>query len=329
MRRDRNGSLLPFFAMGTTFHGPNPWPHITRAIRTRGVRYAAMAYLGHDAPELLPLRAGDVLIVNASKAAIRAHATSPAALAYYLNKGVRVLSSPTLHAKVIATNRCAVIGSTNASANSTYSDEAVIITDDPKIVADTRKFIDGIDEITEVDQVFIDNALLEWEIGRAVPIPGVSGRTHNLDNDFIPKTVTRIFVKHVVDYQPSPTEQHLIREQQPRHRSTAGPVAKYQLQSLRFDKPSRITRDDVVVLVSADQEWIYPPAPVASEPIRIPRSGGAVLYFLRTRADLAPLPLSTAEKQLADLGHPSPRLRTDHYVRSPDLRTALLGLWNL
>ncbi|RZI53567.1 MAG: phosphatidylserine/phosphatidylglycerophosphate/cardiolipin synthase family protein, partial [Pseudonocardia sp.] len=101
--------------MGTTFHGPSPWPHITRAIRTRGARYAAIGYLGQDAPELLPLRAGDLLVVNASKAAVRAHATSPAALAYYVNKGVRVLSSPTLHAKVIATNTRAVIGSANAS----------------------------------------------------------------------------------------------------------------------------------------------------------------------------------------------------------------------
>ena len=91
--------------MGTTFHGPNPWPHITRAIRTRGARLAAIAFLGLDAPELLPLRAGDVLIVNASKAALRAHATSPAILAYYLDRDVRVLSSPTLHANVIATNR--------------------------------------------------------------------------------------------------------------------------------------------------------------------------------------------------------------------------------
>ncbi len=88
-------------------------------------------------------------------------ATSPAALAYYLGKGVRVLSSPTLHAKVIATNRRAVVGSANASENSTFADDAVIITDDPEVVASVRKFIDridGIDEITEVDQVFIDNA---------------------------------------------------------------------------------------------------------------------------------------------------------------------------
>ncbi|MDF3313699.1 phosphatidylserine/phosphatidylglycerophosphate/cardiolipin synthase family protein, partial [Rhodococcus sp. T2V] len=89
--------------MGTTFHGPSPWPHITRVIRTRGTRHAAIAHLGQDAPTLLPLRAGDVLVVNASRAAVRAHLTSPVALAYYRDAGVRVLSSPDLHANVIAT----------------------------------------------------------------------------------------------------------------------------------------------------------------------------------------------------------------------------------
>ncbi|MDH6286970.1 hypothetical protein M2275_001873 [Rhodococcus opacus] len=97
--------------MATTFHGPSPWPHITRAIRTRGIRHAAIAHLGQDAPTLMPLRAGDVLVVNASRAAVRAHLTSPVALAYYVDAGVRVLSSPNLHANVIATDRRAVIGS--------------------------------------------------------------------------------------------------------------------------------------------------------------------------------------------------------------------------
>ncbi|ELB92924.1 hypothetical protein Rwratislav_11518, partial [Rhodococcus wratislaviensis IFP 2016] len=142
------------------------------------------------------------LIDNASKAAVRAHATSPAALAHYLNKGVRVLSSPTLHAKVIATNTRAVIGSANASENSTLADDAVVITDDPQIIASVRKFIDGLDEITEVDQVFLDDAILEWEIGRAVPLPGVTGRVR-IETDFLPTPVTRMFVKHAVDYEPT------------------------------------------------------------------------------------------------------------------------------
>lgn len=144
--------------MGTTFHGPSPWPYITAAPRGRGPRHATVAYLGVDAPELLPLHAGDVLVVNAARAAVRAHATSPAALAHFVTKGVRVLSSPNLHANVIVTAKKAIVGSAGASHNSTIADEAVIITDDPETVTAAHTFIDGIDEITVVDEVFIANA---------------------------------------------------------------------------------------------------------------------------------------------------------------------------
>lgn len=315
--------------MGTTFHGPSPWPHITRAIGTRGARHAAIAYLGQDAPALLPLRAGDLLVVNASKAAIRAHATSPAALAYYLSKGVRVLSSPTLHAKVIVTSRRAVVGSANASENSAFADDAVIITDDPEVIDSVRTFIDRIDEITEVDEVFLDDAAREWEIGRAVPIPGVTGRIRDPEAEFLPVPVTRMFVKHAVDYEPSPTEQHVLDERRSRQPATAGPAVKYALESLRLDRTSAVRRGDVVVFVSVDDGWVYPPAVVVSDPMKIPRSGGAVLYFLRIRIDLTPLPLTDAEKALTDLGHPGSRLRTDHFVRSPNLRIDLLALWDL
>ena len=169
---------------------------------------------------------------------------------------------------------------------------------------------------------------IEWEIGRAVPLPGVTGRVR-IETDFLPAPVTRMFVKHAVDYEPTRTEQQVLDHQRGRHSAAGGPAVKYQLESLRLDKPSTVRRGDVIVFVSADDEWIYPPAVVISDPMRIPRSGGAVLFFLRTRTDLPPLLLTDAEKALTDLGHPGSRLRTDHYVRSPSLRTALLGLWDL
>ncbi|MFC9767961.1 hypothetical protein [Rhodococcus jostii] len=47
-----------------------------------------------------------------------------------------------------------------------------------------------------------------------------------------------MFVKHAVDYTLSSTEQHLMEQPHPRQRTTAGPAMKYQLESLRLDKPS-------------------------------------------------------------------------------------------
>ncbi|MFD6062712.1 phospholipase D-like domain-containing protein [Rhodococcus wratislaviensis] len=315
--------------MGTTFHGPSPWPHITRAIRTRGPRHAAIAHLGQDAPTLLPLRAGDVLVVNASRAAVRAHATSPIALAYYVDAGVRVLSSPNLHANVIATDRRAVIGSANASHSSTLADEAAVITDDPDIVAAVRRFIDDIDEITEVDQTFLDNATAEWQIGRAVPLPGVTSRGR-ADPGFLPATIPRMFLRHIVDFTPGPAEHHAWVTEARHRRGPAGPAAKYQLEWFHHDKSdSRLERGDVLIFVTADNEWIYPPAVVDSEAITILHAHGAIGHLLRSRADLSPIPVPDAEHTLADLGHPHPRLQVDHRIASPSLRTALLQLWNL
>lgn len=314
--------------MGTTFHGPSPWPHITRAIRTRGSRRAAIAHLGQDAPTLLPLRAGDVLVVNASRAAVRAHLTSPVALAYYRDAGVRVLSSPDLHANVIATERWAVIGSANASHSSTIAIEGVVITDDPNLVASVRAFIDGITEVTEVDQVFLDDAVAQWQIGRAVPIPGVSGRGQ-ADPGFLPAKIDRMFLRHITEFEPRSSKQHAWAAESRHRRAPAGPTSKYQLEWFHHDTSDpRLRRGDVLVFVSANQ-WFYPPAVVASEAIAIPRSRGAVGHLLRSRTDLDPIPVPVAEQILTDAGHPGARLRVDHRITSPSLRATVLGLWNL
>ncbi len=68
---------------------------------------------------------------------------------------------------------------------------------------------------------------------------------------------------------------------------------------------------------------------VDSEAIAIPHTSGAIGHLLRSRVDLSPIAVPDAERALADLGHPNPRLRADHRIASAGLRTALLQLWNL
>jgi hypothetical protein len=98
--------------------GGQVWPTITKVCQGRGPRMAAIAYLGWQAPQLLPLKKGDVLVVNVSDAALLTHATSPEALRTYVDAGVQVSSVPSLHAKVLVTATKAVIGSANASSHS-------------------------------------------------------------------------------------------------------------------------------------------------------------------------------------------------------------------
>lgn len=317
--------------VGTTFHGPNPWPYITAALRRRGPRHAAIAYLGIGAPDLLPLHAGDILIVNAARAAVRAHATSPTALTHFVEKGVRVLSSPNLHANVITTAEQAIVGSASASRSSTLADEAVIITDDPKTVLAAGTFIESVDQITVVDEMFIANAADVWAIGRTVPLLGIGGRMR-VTQDFLPNPVDRMFVWHITDHQPGPDETLTWAA----HASLTGTglAAEHPTQWFRIDRPDsrshgQLERGDVLLQVTADNAWLHPPAVVDSDPIPIPHSPNAKAYLLRTRADLEPLPVPEAEARLTSLGHPNPRLHTDHRIVSPGLRSALLQLWKL
>jgi len=230
-----------------------------------------------------------------------------------------------LHAKVIVTNQRAVIGSANASENSIFSHEAVIISDDPQVVADSRAFIDNIDETTTVDQTFIDNAEREWATGRAVPIPGIAGRIQNLDNDFLPTPTNRVFIRRHESHphtRTPPVKKPSTKE------LSVDPTARYRLETLTIEKPCSIARGDVVIRVSMDDELLLPPAAVISNQERMPLSPSQFHCFLRVRNDLVPLPAADVEKRLADVGHPSAQLRSNHYVRSPSLRAELLALWS-
>ena len=102
------------------YPSPNPWNSIRRDLtsKRRGAVIAVVAYVGADAPRIMPLRRGDSLVCDASTGTIKGRLTSANALLKYHRRGVAVYSLDDLHAKVICTRRFAWVGSTNASANS-------------------------------------------------------------------------------------------------------------------------------------------------------------------------------------------------------------------
>src|SRR5690606_33583890 len=171
--------------MGTTLHAPHPWPHITAALRRPGPRRVAIAYLDRTAPDLLPLRAGDQLIVNAARSAVRAHATSPTALAHLLNVGVRVLSTPNLHTGLILTGDRALVGPASASHASTVAHEAALLTDHPDAIAAAHACLDALADTAVVDEVLHASATAIWQTGRVAPRAGIGSRTRT-GHDFLP-----------------------------------------------------------------------------------------------------------------------------------------------
>ncbi|WP_255025004.1 phosphatidylserine/phosphatidylglycerophosphate/cardiolipin synthase family protein [Rhodococcus sp. GA1] len=316
--------------MGTTLHAPHPWPHITATLRGPGPHRVAIAYLDHTAPDLLPLRAGDQLIVNAARPAVRAHATSPTVLAHFLNAGVRVLSTPNLHTGLILTGETVIVGPASASISSTVADETALITDDPDAIAAAHAFLDDLEDTVVVDDVFLDSATAIWQIGRVVPLTGIGSRTRT-GHDFLPTPVRRMFLRHLSDYtRTNDDETSWAATTTGRN----GSAPRYRTAWIRQNTPGPDRRTllqpgDVILRISVDDTRLHPPAVVDTGPHRIPHTRSAVAYRLRVRTDLDPISIADAARSLAEHGHPNPRLHNDHRVISPSLRAALLRLWRL
>jgi len=137
------------------------WSEIAGVLSARGPRRVAVAFLGADAPRLMPkLTAGDLLVCNASDRALKSGATSPDALAAFVERGVAVFSRADLHAKVYASRRTAFIGSANASITSAGQREAGVLLDDLDEVKATRAFVERLAEsgAISVDDTFIEVA---------------------------------------------------------------------------------------------------------------------------------------------------------------------------
>jgi hypothetical protein len=136
-------------------------------------RLAAIAYVTD--PRLLPLGAGDVLVVDASDASIAAGRTSAKVLAGYFRAGASLFNVPNLHAKVLVLDDCAVIGSANASRRSTeYYVEASVISDRPELVGQAEKLIGSLAAAGSIiDREFIARIL---EIPVLIPPGSASNR---------------------------------------------------------------------------------------------------------------------------------------------------------
>lgn len=129
------------------FHGDESvWPiikaQIKKSKRSQQI-FAAIAYIGTDATKIMPLRRGDVLVCNASEAAIKQGSTAAVALKTFFDRGVRIFNEPHLHGKLVVFPKRAFIGSANVSSRSRdVLFEAVVETTDSGIVRSSQRFVE-------------------------------------------------------------------------------------------------------------------------------------------------------------------------------------------
>jgi hypothetical protein len=321
--RSRSAAVQP----GTELVAGRPWERITQVCAGAGRRMAAVAYIGKSAPKLMPLRRGDVLVANAGASALLAHATNPWALEDYLNAGVDVFMCESLHAKVVVTPRAAVIGSANASENSTRLDEAVLVTNDAAIIKAARAFVGSLDR-TPVDAAFLRLAKDQWDRGRGGGPPGTDGTPAQFP--FLPDPVARIVLVAFDTADMTKSEWAAwIRDRRRAVRQVTG-TGRYAHTPFVIPKNDGIRRGDVIMFTGDDGtgELVYPPDVIVFDPSKL--RGSAMLECVcRSRKDLSPKHLPDVRQMLAAMGH---RLRVpakSAVIRDPKRVGAFLNLWGL
>jgi len=114
------------------------WKEIGKRAKTANRRKAAIAYVTRDQ---IGFKAGDVLVVDASKKAIASGQTDAPQLRELSRKGVAIYSQEGLHAKVLLLGTYSVVGSANMSGSSGDLIEAAVISDSAVVASGIDSFI--------------------------------------------------------------------------------------------------------------------------------------------------------------------------------------------
>jgi hypothetical protein len=308
-----------------TVTGRHTWATVTPLLRGRGRRYAAVAYVSGAAPELLPLRRGDVLVVNAGPGALRARATDPVTLTTYVDRGVHVYSNPALHAKVIVLPELAVLGSANASRRAAENSvEAVVVLERRREVEALRAFVDELvgDELTEdVDEAFLDAArAIHAAAPPATPLAGVTDGAPA--GDLIGPPPWRLHVSWTYDAPWTEAEERTYGTSRRRARRLARGW-QTAAWSVANDIATRWREGDLVLQVHEDG-LVHPPGVIVASD-RVPRGRSTIVHYKAPNLD--PIPRSEVEVRLraeglAGIG-PERAARSERFVR------AVLALWGL
>jgi hypothetical protein len=253
-----------------------PWPAIRAAVSSAGGRVvAAVGYIGQDAHHWLPLKAGDVLVCDASDRAVRNGATNPRHIADFLTAGVEVWSEEGLHAKVVVLPRRAFAGSMNASNHSANAlVEAVLETTDGAAVRALRDFVMARGHRrVDADEVA---RLLPMIPKRPKPQP-VARRVATL-----PVTIDRVVVIGISLGEWSKSEQRVFEE----HRDDARSDARHLGGGVRIDPVSvtpwvydRISTGDWVI--QFEDRRVYSPGVVVE---RAAYRDSRMVWLARPRA---------------------------------------------
>lgn len=277
----------------------NVWKQIASLARACKRRSAALAYVSTD--NYVSFKKGDILVCDASDAAIKSGETSAAILARYYKKGVQLYSRTSLHAKVLVMGSKAILGSSNLSQSSAHSlREATLLTSRPTVVSQAKAFVHMVkNEAEQIDRTFIER-VLKFRVKRAKPIPALHRRKRkSLGSRF---WIVRV---HEIESDRYQNEQKYIDQATEKLRAMTGdeemePDWIRWTGKVRFRKDAR-AGDTIVQLWSTpkgNQVTVYPPTPILFRQDR----QNWTRFYCDTESELSELSWAEFQKKLRKLG---------------------------
>lgn len=303
-----------------TFLSTDIWKHIARQARLTRC-HVAVAYVGTDAPRLLPLQAGSILVCDFSRSALKRGLTNPSAIRHYLEQGVEVHSHENLHAKVFSFGNVAFVGSCNASANSAerLTEAAVRITD-PQAVIDVSNFVlslrgvrVGPELVEQFTQYYRRPA---WE-NREPPRSG--------EPSHLPLWIARF------SRAASDKAETMERKTRSLALASIADSTKFALSWFEWTTvPPAAIRNNSGEIIQIDdtspEHQVYPPARFLRDEA-IPGKGGRIIRVEAPR-DLKPIPLSRIYSKLDPAARSSlEAIKQSGLIRDPALAKHLRQLW--
>lgn len=161
----------------------NLWPTISKMAKN-SIKRGAIAYVSNDIH--LQFGDGDLLVCDASQAAIKSAQTDAHVLKRAFDRGAALYSLPGLHSKILLLNEKAIIGSANVSgASATSLIEAALLTDQPTVVAMAQALVGQLaSQATQLTEKQIDR-LLQIDVvrrpvqrGTSRPRPQINEERH-------------------------------------------------------------------------------------------------------------------------------------------------------
>ncbi len=291
------------------------WGHISKRAKENKNRFVAVAYLGKNASNYLPLGAGDVLVIDASENCIRSGSTNPLEIEKYIKGGVEVFSYENLHAKVFVFGNLALVGSANISENSAKAlTECMVEFKNSETVSFARGFVRSL-MLEPLSPEYVKYLRTIYK-----PPEVESKGKRNLTRK---SRSNSLWVQKLHEYNFTDTELKAYESGEEKVINQITNTEKYKIEGIMYKNNTTLAKEAKIgdIVIGLYKGYAYPPSRILSfEKSEVDES---TVVLLEAQVNPKTIEESRFIKILENYGY-NKKFRKFH---KPEQKNAILGIW--